>query len=418
VGGASSGNAPDQTTLVLHWDGAAWGIVPSPSPGTAGHNELEAVSASSANDVWAVGSHSNSGSYSQALVEHWDGTSWSVIPAASVPGENSGLFGVVALAPNDVWAVGYRGIVEFATLIQHWDGSSWSVVPSPDPQVSSNILRAVSATGPNDVWAVGTSKNLYTFMTGGLIEHWDGNTWSLVNGAGGALYGVAAASPGNAWTVGDSGGLTLIGHWNGIIWEIFPGPIVAGRLHAAAAITAGDVQAVGQRHVAGGDLQTLNEQFACDIEPYCFCDSGGICGNEDLAAGCANSTGSGALLSQGGGSVSVSADDLVLSAVQLPPNKSGLFFMGGAPTELPFNDGRLCVAPGNVGIFRYQPQSSGPTGTLTLGPGIVAYSQKFAPGGNIQAGSTWHFQAWYRDPTGPCGYGANLSNAARVTFQP
>ena len=38
VGNATSGNALDQTTLTLHWDGIAWSIVPSPSPGTLGLN--------------------------------------------------------------------------------------------------------------------------------------------------------------------------------------------------------------------------------------------------------------------------------------------------------------------------------------------------------------------------------------------
>src|SRR5262245_34492017 len=35
--------------------------------------------------------------------EHWDGTSWSIVPAASFPGV---LYAVVALGPRDVWAVG------------------------------------------------------------------------------------------------------------------------------------------------------------------------------------------------------------------------------------------------------------------------------------------------------------------------
>jgi hypothetical protein len=55
VGSATSGGL-DQTTLILHWDGTAWSIIPSASPGTFGLNTLYAVAATSANDVWAVGS--------------------------------------------------------------------------------------------------------------------------------------------------------------------------------------------------------------------------------------------------------------------------------------------------------------------------------------------------------------------------
>jgi photosystem II stability/assembly factor-like uncharacterized protein len=268
VGSTSSGNALDQTTLILHWDGARWQIVPSPSPGTLGLNALYAVAANSANDVWAVGSFTNTGEYAQTLSVHWDGTSWRVIPSANVAGSNNELFGVVALGPNDVWAVGYSGNAAFGffTLVEHWNGSTWSVISSPSP-LGDDILRAVSGTGAGDIWAVGRSRNTFNFRTSTLIEHWNGNSWSQVFGAGGensALYGVAAISPGDAWTVGDSGGLTLIDRWNGSSWSIFPSPNIAGRLNAMTAITACDVWVVGQRYVPGVATLTLNEHFTCN----------------------------------------------------------------------------------------------------------------------------------------------------------
>jgi hypothetical protein len=102
VGSADSGVVADQVTLILHWDGTSWSIVPSPSPGTAGLNELRGVAANSANDVWAAGDLTNSGSYAQTLVEHWNGSTWSVIPSANVSGTNNGLYGVVALGANNV----------------------------------------------------------------------------------------------------------------------------------------------------------------------------------------------------------------------------------------------------------------------------------------------------------------------------
>ncbi len=34
------------------------------------------------------------------------------------------------------------------------------------------------------------------------------------------------------------------------------------------------------------------------------------------------------------------------------------------------------------------------------------------------AGETWYFQGWYRDPMGPCGTAFNLSNGLAVTFAP
>lgn len=271
VGHSSSGNALDQTTLVQHWNGTDWSIIPSPSPGTLGLNALYAVAANSANDVWAVGSFTNVGEFAQTLILHWDGASWNVIPSANVPNANNELFGVVALGPNNVWAVGYWGnsATGFSTLIQHWDGSTWSVVPSGDPD-GDNILQAVSGTGPSDIWTVGRSRNPSTFQTTTLTEHWNGSSWSQVLGFGGepaAAYGVAAVAPNDAWAVGDGGGLALIGRWNGSSWSVYPSPVVAGRLLAATALSPCDVWAVGQRFVEGIGFLTLNEHFTCEPTP-------------------------------------------------------------------------------------------------------------------------------------------------------
>jgi hypothetical protein len=150
---------------------------------------------------------------------------------------------------------------------------------------------------------------------------------------------------------------------------------------------------------------------------YCFCASG-PCGNDDASAGCKNSTGSGTSL-DAIGSTSVTIDDLMLFATDLPLNKNGIFYMGGGTVQLPFGDGQRCVTSGGVGLFRYGVQNSGASGSMSRGPGLAAYScAHFAGSGCITAGSTWNFQNWYRDPMGPCGSAFNLSNGLAVTFAP
>jgi len=152
--------------------------------------------------------------------------------------------------------------------------------------------------------------------------------------------------------------------------------------------------------------------------PYCF-GTGCPCGNDDPDAGCASSTGAGALL-EGCGSTSVTDDDLVLSVTGMPPNQSGIVYMGAGQLALPFGDGLRCVGAGGAGIFRYFPvQSSGARGAIVLGPAIVAHSlARFPSAGQIGPGDTWNFQGWHRDPGGPCGFAFNLSNAVAVTFSP
>ena len=151
-----------------------------------------------------------------------------------------------------------------------------------------------------------------------------------------------------------------------------------------------------------------------DVAPYCFCASIAPCGNFDPTAGCENSSGVGGLLSASGSSV-VILDNLRLEATQLPLATFCVFFMG--PVTMPpvvLRDGLLCVTGG---LRRFRPAVFAASGSATLGPGIVAYSLgSFSASGAIVTGSTWNFQAWYRDWPSPCMQGSNFTNAMSVTF--
>lgn len=232
--------APWQT-LTMHWDGSTWGIVPSPSPGTYNGNDLYAVAAVSSNDVWAVGWY-QSGSTGQeggALTMHWDGAAWTVVPNPS----RWPLYGVAAIASNDVWAVGEQSIL-------HWNGTSWSTVSFPTPPNDSyRILRGISAVTANDIWVVGYSQwsYFYGYRYAPLTYHWDGTRWSLVPNAGALdefLFAVTAIAPNDVWAVGDNGQTQ---HWNGAEWSrvAAPYPGLGGRFNGIAAASARDVWAVG-----------------------------------------------------------------------------------------------------------------------------------------------------------------------------
>lgn len=228
-------------TLTMHWDGARWSIIPSPSPGTYNGNVLNAVAAVSASDVWAVGWY-QSGSTGQeggALTMHWDGTAWTVVPNPS----RWTLHGIAAISSNDVWAVGEQSIL-------HWDGTSWSNVSFPAPPSDSyQIFRGISATSANDIWAVGYSQ--FTYFYGyryyPLAYHWDGVRWNLIPNAGNTdetFHAVTAIAPNDVWAVGDNGQTQ---HWNGATWSrvAAPYPGLGGRFNGVAAASASDVWAVG-----------------------------------------------------------------------------------------------------------------------------------------------------------------------------
>ncbi len=257
-----------------------WNVVSSPSP-SSGFNSLNGIAAVSANDIWVVGFSNSSG-----LIEHWDGIQWSVI-SNSTPGNFSRLSAVSAISASDVWAVGdYSGAnsVDF-TLIEHWNGTQWSIVPSPNPGAAFNELSAVSAISANDVWAVGIygGPDSNPNPSGTLIEHWNGEQWSVVahptdmNGiTTGATFAGIAGIPGNhfrsdAWTVGNyepSGTTpiqTLVEHWNGFKWEIVgsPNPSTSENyLSGVTVITPDNAWAVGRYFNQRSALyQTLVEHW-------------------------------------------------------------------------------------------------------------------------------------------------------------
>jgi hypothetical protein len=135
-------------------------------------------------------------------------------------GREGWLNGVVAVAPDDVWAVGGQTVqthrllgrsrplrraqtVERA-LIEHWDGTAWSAIPSANVgpaavtrkrywgivPASENELLGVAAVSADDIWAVGdyglplpksplVRQPSYPSRSSPLAEHWNGRKWAV-----------------------------------------------------------------------------------------------------------------------------------------------------------------------------------------------------------------------------------------------
>src|SRR5262249_17714086 len=139
-----------------------WRAIPSINPSTV-NNVLSGVAAVSASDVWAVGGAGNAvGGFSDStLVEHWTGTAWKLFSSPNLSAAiRNDLYAVSAISATDIWAVGSyvdsAGSGEF-TLTEHWNGAGWSIVASPNTAQDGSSLISVSGTAGNDVWAVGSS---------------------------------------------------------------------------------------------------------------------------------------------------------------------------------------------------------------------------------------------------------------------
>ena len=235
-------------TLIEHWNGTRWSIVPSPNPPANFANvELDGVFALSSSNVWAVGFFDDPSRLPRlTLIEHWNGTSWSVV---SNPGVNT-LSGVTALAANNVWAVAFHTNPNVSDIVEHWNGSTWTNVSAPSMNVNGGFisLRGVAAISATDIWAVGDQQNPLTNAGSTITEHWNGSAWSISSSFSRNSFLTSVAAPGSAdvWAV-DGSGLMQTQHWDGSAWSIIatPNPPVGSGLNGVAAVSSGNLWAVG-----------------------------------------------------------------------------------------------------------------------------------------------------------------------------
>jgi hypothetical protein len=160
--GDSDNGQDNSRTLIEHWNGKAWKKVASPNPET-GHewqDYLHGVAAISATDAWAVGyaEHGDlpAGDSSTAdvpIIEHWNGTRWKLVPASASPVD---LDAVTAISARNVWAVGDLGT-------EHWNGKAWTRVSSPD--LGKGFLYGVSASSTRKITLAVGAQYPYEFFS-------------------------------------------------------------------------------------------------------------------------------------------------------------------------------------------------------------------------------------------------------------
>ncbi len=210
VGSSYDGNT--YNTLVEHWDGSAWTIVSSPNPPSSSAARLYAVSAVAPDLVWAVGYYFDTNeSRNKTLVLRYDGSTWAQVSSASPGSFFNYLYGVTAQQGGDAWAVGYyrdENNFIYKTLILHYNGTSWVQVTSPNPGLYENYLEDVTLLPSGEAWAVGSMVGgVEGAQHGTLALHYDGSTWQHVLSPNPStdenrLYGVAASSSNKLWAVG------------------------------------------------------------------------------------------------------------------------------------------------------------------------------------------------------------------------
>lgn len=256
AGALSDINTGFSHAVIEHWNGAAWVNVTPPRPGVS--SVLTSIAAFSSSDVWAAGWFENSSETAiEPLVEQWNGATWTQV---RIPVAQSTVFltGIAGSSSTDVSVVGYTepGSTD-QPLAAHWNGSTWTVMKPPARGTGSSILYGVVAPAPNDAWAIGLSTPQgppAESPTITLIEHWNGSAWQIVPSPNvgptskfqsNRLFGITALSATDIWAVGSSFAAngsgnqsTLVEHWNGTNWTINSTPNLgfSDTLDGAAAI--------------------------------------------------------------------------------------------------------------------------------------------------------------------------------------
>jgi hypothetical protein len=195
------------------------------------------VACPTASECWGVGQDYTT---EQIVMGHEVGDAWTLIRGAGGAAQSEQLNAIGCAGPEDCWAVGDIepiGGAVFQPLIEHYSGSGWSVVPSPDPG-SGGDLTAVTCPTATDCWAVGTTggeEEASASWTSPLIEHYQGDGWTLASTPGigsGGLTGVACSNSDGCWAVGHSGSGSgaqpLIEHGLGDSWSVVGSPSLSG----------------------------------------------------------------------------------------------------------------------------------------------------------------------------------------------
>lgn len=391
---------------IHEWDGAQYTTLQS---GTSSKDMVE----DSLGRLWSLNEYFS--------LEHGTGTTWTQVPivgwGANLQVDPSRAGTVWACTESELvrtdgaYRVSYSpgsfhsldpNIMGFSTVAAGPNGVAWVGVGTGLVRVDANLGTATFHASLGGLSCVGASPRAVTP---------DGRIWFVVADP------IGTGPHGLAWWDGAQAGLFDTprdgsAQWGGLphtsISALEVRPVHGGYELWMSCMSRG----IAVLMIHGPEVGTI----------FCVGDGGSAacpCGNVAAAGsqtGCGNSTGVGASL-RATGSSSVAADDLTLEVAGLPPQASGLVFMGGSEVVgVALGDGLRCVS---APLYRFAVRNGGASGAFTYGPGQLQWIRTNHPAAAwVNVGATWRFQCWHRDIGGPCGTGVNLTNALAVLFTP
>jgi hypothetical protein len=151
-------------TLALRWDGTQWNVTPGENPRVVG--SFNDVVALAPNDVWAVGRQLTSDNQTVTLIEHWDGSQWTIVASPNAATSFNDLRAISAISANDIWTTGsYRqGTAASRSLLLRYNDpckltptSTASAVASPTAPPTVTVPPSATAWQTDTPTPTGTS---------------------------------------------------------------------------------------------------------------------------------------------------------------------------------------------------------------------------------------------------------------------
>ncbi len=201
-----------QATLAEAWNGTAWSVMTIPNPTGSLVSHLRGVSCTSSTACMAVGSYTNSKSEDRTLIEHWNGTAWSIL---TTPSATVYLHAVSCTSATACTAVGNGSGAE--NVAERWNGTEWVIQAVP----GKGLLASVSCGSATECTALGTEGKP-------TAEFWNGTKWSsqtpteppeshnsleAVSCHGISCFAVGVTNPDGTSNTGTLAELSLLGDW-------------------------------------------------------------------------------------------------------------------------------------------------------------------------------------------------------------
>ena len=265
------GTAPDQNgdpvALAERWDGRTWSAQHPPSPGVLDNYPwmtLSGVSCPSAASCFAVGVESfmvdACWSGVVPVIEHWDGVSWAIQVAPTVPPGNYDYTSVVL---SGVSCPGVRACLAVGDengkpLLEWWNGARWS---RQHIRGGGPALRSVACASRHECIAVGVNAQLL------VLERLGRHGWRIAGrwAFPGSPHSVACAAPNMCVAVGARAGRPVAEAWNGARWRLrSPAPVTGARAAALVVVACAPrsiCTAVGRVTDHAGRLRLLTARW-------------------------------------------------------------------------------------------------------------------------------------------------------------